>query len=467
MQVIFPIAAAFLVRAGLGLAMFLISAWNLPVLQAHQVTLYRVMPDLPKVGGFWDFSPQSCYAHYFGSGILNAWRTGGPFPDFSHADTEYYFFLAHLYRVVESPIIGILANAAMWALCTWFFCDLMKSMGLRSRVAAWLFAVWPSHILWSTQLLKDSAVMLFLLCALLIISRWWRAFKIGLHGAVYTGLSSLSLFIALFWVFRLRAYAGIALVLAITLAVVLQLFMRKPFLVKLTALCIAITAFAAVRYANHFSWSVEDVGRSLIVQERMLDFKLEPLPTAEGVTFLERVIFNQRQAKKDRAHSTRRWHLELTVPEWILYLTPRHVNNVRAGLVGTGGQSDILPSLRFKRELDVLAFLPTAGIIGVLAPFPAQWDPSAATTGAFRFFAGMETFVFYLFLPVIVLGAAWWWKAREMDVQVIVLFAVILAVVLGLYIPNAGTLFRLKMMWLAPAFCFLGAVIPSTEEHER
>ena len=118
----------------------------------------------------------------------------------------------------------------------------------------------------------------------------------------------------------------------------------------------------------------------------------------------------------------------------------------RKGILGQGGGSVVFPQITFRRPRDLVEFAPRALLVAWFAPFPYQWLDSAATTGGvFRILSGFETLVFYLLLPWILRGA---WRLVRRGTSIgwlIIGFIFLFSFMLGLVVPNIGTLFRLRL----------------------
>src|SRR3989338_5452879 len=88
-------------RVILGLALFVISYWRLPIL----LTLQAEFP------GFWQFAPDATVYHYYGSQIASAWLAGTPIPNIEGLGIEYFVVVAAAYIFFGShPIMAALVN---------------------------------------------------------------------------------------------------------------------------------------------------------------------------------------------------------------------------------------------------------------------------------------------------------------------------------------------------------------------
>ena len=117
----------------------------------------------------------------------------------------------------------------------------------------------------------------------------------------------------------------------------------------------------------------------------------------------------------------------------------------RKGILSAGGNSTLYSSVLFTTPADLVRFSPRAFLVAWFAPFPSQWLHMEGVTGPFRIFGGMETLFFYLLIPWILRGG--WQMVRHGQVPggLILFFITFCSLILGLCIPNAGTLFRLRL----------------------
>jgi len=137
---------------------------------------------------------------------------------------------------------------------------------------------------------------------------------------------------------------------------------------------------------------------------------------------------------------------------------------VRRGILSEGGRTRVYASERFDTPSDLIRFIPKALLIAWLSPFPNQWLDTLGTSGVFRIFGGVETILFYLFLPWILRGSWQMIRQKQAGGFVILTFIGLCSLILGLFIPNVGTLFRLRLPMTL--FCLLvGAVgLPSRSD---
>lgn len=163
----FLLAAAlggFTLRALLAIVFQWITALDLPSLRSLQ--------QLDPSSGyrFWIVARDSLWYHTSALETLIAWRQGTELPE--GTDPQYFIFTAIIYRLFgANPLNMALANALFGALAVvaGHRIALRVAGPAGARATAVLIACWPSAVLWSTQLLKDT-ICLWLILALLYLT---------------------------------------------------------------------------------------------------------------------------------------------------------------------------------------------------------------------------------------------------------------------------------------------------------
>lgn len=206
------VVASYLIRVLLTLVLFAISAWHLPIL-----------PSLHREYGLWQFGGDGVAYHQHALKILDAWRAGIDLPSvFREGQVEYNLYrdlslpIAAVYKILGAfPLHFMLVNAWLGALTAILSYLIAKRLadGRGARIAAGLVAFWPSAILWSTQLLKDTIMLVLILMALfLLIVVWQETSGVARMGGRIRGillwLALVSVVIALT---RFRFYTGYVL----------------------------------------------------------------------------------------------------------------------------------------------------------------------------------------------------------------------------------------------------------------
>jgi hypothetical protein len=115
-------------------------------------------------------------------------------------------------------------------------------------------------------------------------------------------------------------------------------------------------------------------------------------------------------------------------------------------------KSNIDIQTQFQRAGDIIAYLPRATQVALLAPFPNLWfgQGTMQTTTMMRRVSALEmtgVYLALLFLPY----AIWHWRQR-LEIWAILLFCISLLLVFTLAVPNLGTLYRMR-------YCFLMTLV--------
>ncbi len=132
---------------------------------------------------------------------------------------------------------------------------------------------------------------------------------------------------------------------------------------------------------------------------------------------------------------------------------------VRKGYLGRvpKPRSTIDQDIEFHDAADLVAYIPRAIQIGLLAPYPPLWFEPGSTPAstAMRRVSMVEMSMVYgalVFLPF----ALWRWRGR-VEMWVAVIFCGSLVLVYALGTPNVGTLYRVRYAYLMP-FVALGVL---------
>jgi len=203
------VLSSFVVRACLVLALFYISFKEWPV-----------FPSLQTGGGFWAFGLDSYTYHNFATKIVYAWKHGLdlPHPGLSF---EYFAIVAGIYKFLgASPLYPALLNAWLGAITALLAYGIGRRLFNRraALMSAVLVGFWPSSLLWSSQLLKDSLAWCMTFAAVLLVMALVpketdrgasRMSRIAKHGLLVVLLA-----LTVIGLTRLRFYMGYVVSLA-------------------------------------------------------------------------------------------------------------------------------------------------------------------------------------------------------------------------------------------------------------
>ncbi len=148
------VLGSFALRACLGIGLFYASLWQLPILESLQID-----------GGFWAFAPDGKGYHDATEAALALLANDLPPPQaLGLGEGHYNYILLVLYALLgPHPLIAIILNCWLGAATAVFAYLIGQKLGgtRGARISAVMVTVWPSTLLWSTQILKDPLVIFF------------------------------------------------------------------------------------------------------------------------------------------------------------------------------------------------------------------------------------------------------------------------------------------------------------------
>jgi hypothetical protein len=280
---------------------------------------------------------------------------------------------------------------------------------LTGLVAAVLVAIWPSFLLHSTQLIRDSLSILCMLALLLLlvvllqrVLSWRKCFSLA--------VPAIALVIA-FWLARGNIWNVVFASLAITviLFMVKIISTRQLFLPSLFLLLVILSSVVVVPTMIE-STTVVGAARPVPV------IAIHSGPATNSNSVLVR-LFNQIRSRR------------------------------RGFQVYNAQESNIDANVSFNNATDIVKYLPRATVVGAFAPFPTMWFVSGTGGRVGRLLAGFETLVMYLlYVPMLVCV---WTERRRLAVWLLFLTSFVGMVALGLVVVNAGALYRVRyVFWI-------------------
>ena len=126
------------------------------------------------------------------------------------------------------------------------------------------------------------------------------------------------------------------------------------------------------------------------------------------------------------------------------------LNGVRVGYLNVGGASTQFDFTQFETSFSLIAFFPRA--IRNVALYPLPWEIGSGQLGSAQVLAAIEALATLVMLPLFVVGVRQVVQRRDAARLFLLLFGLMLALVIGLAIPNLGTVFRKKAFALFPLF---------------
>jgi 4-amino-4-deoxy-L-arabinose transferase-like glycosyltransferase len=277
-------------------------------------------------------------------------------------------------------------------------------------LAAGIVGVWPTFLLHSTQLIRDPLAILCFLALLLVLTlllrrdfEWKRALAPGIGGAAL---------VTVFWLARGNMWN--AVVVAVGLVLVMLAFRmireRKFMLGNAIVLLLIVVAmlFVPSRLESTTLGGVRPPVTPLAIPSAS-----QPAPS-EGV--------------------------------WT-----KAINQIRDRRAGfrfyTAQESNIRSDVQFQSLSDMIRFIPSAAVVGFLAPFPRMWFEAGSYGTAGRLVSGAETLVMYVLY--IAVGFCLWRERRRLAMWLTFVTATAGLIGLGLVVVNAGALYRIRyVFWI-------------------
>jgi hypothetical protein len=295
--------------------------------------------------------------------------------------------------------------------------------------AAVLVALWPTFLLHTLQLLKDSlfitAALAFLWCAITLLSRTYTA----------------------------TASAGVSLI-AILLLLLLA-FVRGGSVLLLVAVAILILGLLIVRQATErrlLFWNMLPAVAILLI-----GLILAPFISGRTIHYTKKYSSDQIGPLKNVADREDRMP---TVIVWKKREPSGHsaagdrfarrISSIRSRFAASYSNAGSLldAQTEFRNVGDLLRYIPRAFEIGMWAPFPSTWFFSGRRVGNLgKIISGLETLAIYLLQVTAVLALI---REPRRPARWFVIAIIICGVTaLAFVIPNTGAIYRFRyVFWI-------------------
>ena len=307
-------------------------------------------------------------------------------------------------------------------------------------LAACVAALWPTFLLHTLQLLKDTLFVAAALALVLCVTTWLTR-DYGPRGAVLTAALMTVAVLVLQLMRPDFAVVALALtLLGLTLLVVRQLIERRALYWNMAcpALVLAAGAFLLLpslttRDLHKFKhYPSEQAGQSKSVAGAGQQF-----PSA--VSYLPRVGSGEESRGASRVRH-----------EGVADRAALKIGSTRYRFAGVYAQSgsNIDSGVRLRGPSDIVRYLPRAFAIGWWAPFPNTWAAAGKSVGAAgRLLAGFETLVMYAF-ELLALAAVLR-PPRRLAALLLLSVTAFGVTLLAVVVPNMGALYRFRYtFWL-------------------
>lgn len=277
--------------------------------------------------------------------------------------------------------------------------------------AAALVGLLPTLLLHSTQPFRDPLFIVLMLTLtwimLRLLTKRVSAASVAMHAACGVVV------LLLIWLVRevlLPIYFGM---IALALGALLLASLRERRVALSSFACLLLMLAALALVPGVFSaWLPPKEALSQEQQEALDKFTAEQMRAGRPGFFLKLSLIRQK----------------------FIVLYPEAGSNIDAGQT-------------FHGTRDVVAYLPRAVLIGLFAPFPAQWIEEGKMYGRKgRVIAGVEMCFVY---ALTCFAAATVWRTRRLpQTWLLASFVLLGATALGLVVVNVGTLYRLRYSFL-------------------
>jgi len=435
--------------------------------------------------GLWNFALDSFSYHDLAmtlqekltAGDYAGWQS---FPKRRHA----WFISVFYYLFGPYPISYAPANSATWALSVIIVNRISNvifpGIGKASVACALVFGIWPSFFLTGTQLLRDPFYNLGTLAFIL----GWVALLAGNQGYRYGALAGAGVLLTAS--IRLQFIPFMLLAAAVATLIIL-LRNRSSFIYALSAWVVmgagffayteAPKAFAYTVLMDDFSqkWpydhkrikEVEEAARNIsgIRNDPEFDALLDRWFTIDtiyspwlGFDVKERILLTLAEEHKEGlkpflAHLGEDWNPSSWIPVKVQINYIMHGVKMRDDFLTfylAPGGSNMDTSVLFRSAEEIIAYTPRAVEIAALAPFPNQWFVPAAQGGRMaRALSGVEMVTLYVLWAGFAIFLIFSETSRMVKFW-LAFFVFITILPLGLFVPNIGTLYRLRFVYLAP-----------------
>ncbi len=383
--------SSYLLKVGLTFALFYISLWKFPFMASHQLG-----------SGLWTFSWDAATYDLYGRQVAQALLSGKPLPVLNQ-EWPFDLYTGLIYALFgPSPLHAALLNAWYGTLAGIVAILLIKKStpDVRNlRIGIGLICLWPSSFLWSSQMLKESLIILLLLTVFYLFVLLWEGES---RLSFRSGFLWISIGFVLFILMFLRIYLG--LILAVC-----------------GSMMLGIEGVRAARRRN-LDNSIKAAGLAAVLLLAILwgDYAILPKVFAGS-------------------HSGFVGTIEHRLPEYL--------GLIRDGMIREKGQATLDLNVHVRTWVEIIRYLPRGLSIFFLSPFPCDWLGSFQR-GALQLFAVAEVILIYLLLPFYAIAAAAGVRSRQVQNRLLVFCAVLLSALLCVTIPNVGTIFRLRLQVL-------------------
>ncbi|MBI4665235.1 MAG: hypothetical protein HY751_02365 [Nitrospinae bacterium] len=414
--------------------------------------------------GLWEFGKDSYNYHATAAelaGMLKSGDTGRwlrkdePF----HVKTLSMIYYATTPDPLMFEPLNALAWAAQVALVYFLVMRLTAGGAGFAGAAALLFGLMPSTLLLSTQLLKDP----FYNLGVLLMGAGWVALLTNERRFLFVTAPALGAVIC--GSIRVEAKLIIALVAIISLGLIA--WRARPALIHAAA-AVALTLMALFGQVAIPAYAQEPDRVYSVVRANVTEAAYTPQLQSKIARWLETAPWPSVDERRAVLENLARAHKEGLEPFMDRFLTqwrytgwiPRAIEQqiFRASQYRdsfltyyiTPDTNTVDSTILFRDVYDIARYIPRGAQIGLFSPFPNTWLSDGQGGGRLiRLVGGLETAFWYaMYIGFMIYLAR---AGAGAHVKVWLVISVVLFILpLGLFVPNLGTLFRMRHIYLYP-----------------
>lgn len=149
--------------------------------------------------------------------------------------------------------------------------------------------------------------------------------------------------------------------------------------------------------------------------------------------------------------------LQRVLDYWAVMLVPSRLGDGRRAFLNYGGASNIDTDVKFVDVRSVVRYVPRALMNAAFTPNPFTRFAAVGPSGPLRTLSIVEVGLFMVLLGLVIYGLPTALaRARGLTLGILV-YSLILAVIIGVLVPNVGILFRLRLSFVIPLCVLAGA----------
>jgi 4-amino-4-deoxy-L-arabinose transferase-like glycosyltransferase len=422
----------------------------------------QIVPSVIDRDGIMDSFAHDSYEYQSGAIELAELLRSGQFANWATAAKPVHVKLIAIPFSLLSPIFGYSMlsaepyNVLFYSLIVALVFVLGREVFNRRTgfLAGICVALWPTFLLHTTQLLKDSlfiaGLLILLFCVTTSLTRTY-----GAKSAMGVTLLTMLMVILLFFVRGNVVIVILGVIILILPLLIVRQFLQRQVLhwnIVPLGVCL-LTALLLVSLSSH--------------QPKQTQKKFPTYESGRSKAAFDFTAAVESQVKM-RSMTSRPWNTETVTGRWGVWSDrlAQRVSSMRsrfaASYPDSGSQLD--GTREFRSLPDLIAYLPRALEVGLWSPFPNTWFTSGQRIkNAGRLLAAAETCVIYLFQVMGLLIVVR--QPHRLSLWFLLAITVLGVTALALIVPNAGALYRFRytfwILLVITAMAYLDTLVTS------